>query len=200
MHVQKFLLYFGPDSDNHSTRTTMKKTLLALSILLLSVGGAKAQNISDELVNVYRWWNTVDRQFVTVAEGEFQEGQMINWGWKDKSLMFVAYRNPGPDRVAVYSWQNQVTKDQASMAEDEFNDDQMIKMGYTNKKLQFYAGTRRGPNTVAIYRWRINKSYDWVNVPEYDNTDVYNKKGYKRKTFQFFGIVRSTDVKIYDQM
>lgn len=180
----------------------MKKTFVLISTVLAIMSGAQsfAQNSNDELINVYRWWNSEDRTFQTVAEGEYQEGQMLNWKWKDKTMLFVAYRSPAPDRVAVYSWRNPVTKDQASIAEDEFNDDQMIKMGYTGKKLQFYALTRRGANTVAIYRWRIDKSDDWVNVPEYDNTDVYIRKGYKHKTFQFFGIQRSTDVQIYNQL
>lgn len=181
----------------------MKKTLILLSTVLVTMAGAQksqAQNANDELVNVYRWYNTEDRTFETVAEGEFQEGQMLNWKWKNKTLIFVAYRNPGPDRVAVYSWFNPVTKDQASIAEDEFTDDQMLKMGYKEKKLQFYALTRRGPNTVAVYRWRINKSDDWVSIADEGNTDAYIKKGYHRKTFQFFGIVRSVDVEIYNQL
>lgn len=181
----------------------MKKTLILLSTVLVTMAGAQksqAQNANDELVNVYRWYNTEDRTFETVAEGEFQEGQMLNWKWKDKTLIFVAYRNPAPDRVAVYSWFNPVTKDQASIAEDEYTDEQMIKMGYKEKKLQFYALTRRGPNTVAVYRWRINKSDDWVSIAEEGNTDAYIKKGYHRKTFQFFGIVRSVDAPVYNQL
>lgn len=181
----------------------MKKTLILISAVLAGVTSAQksfAQNADDELINIYRWYNTEDRTYETIAEGEYQDGQMLNWKWKDKTLLFVAYRNPGPDRVAVYSWINPVTKDQASIAEDEFTDDQMLKMGYTGKKLQFYALTRRGPNTIAVYRWRIDKSDDWVNIPEEGNTDAYIKKGYKRKTYQFFGIPRSLDAKIYNQL
>ena len=181
----------------------MKKTLILISTVLAAMAGthtSQAQNTSDELVNVYRWYNTEDRTFETVAEGEFQEGQMLNWKWKDKTLIFVAYRTPAPDRLAVYSWFNPVTKDQASIAEDEYTDEQMIKMGYKDKRLQFYALTRRGPNTVAVYRWRLNKSDDWVSIAEEGNTDAYIKKGYHHKTFQFFGIARSVDAAIYNQL
>ena len=76
----------------------------------------------------------------------------------------------------------------------------MIKMGYRDKKVQFYALTRRGPNTVAIYRWRIKRNNDWVTIPEEADTDAYIKKGYRHKTFQYFAIPRSMDVKIYNQL
>jgi hypothetical protein len=125
---------------------------------------------------------------------------MLNWGWKDKNLVFFAYRTPGPDRVGVNAWFNPVTKDYISVAEDEYTDDQMIKMGYKDKKPQFYALTRRGPNTVAVYRWKIEKTNDWVSVPDDGHTDAYLKKGYRHKTFQYFGIPRSTDAAIYNQL
>jgi hypothetical protein len=184
--------------------TLMKKTLLLISALMVGAAGinnAAAQDRgNEELVSVWRWYNTADRTFQTVAEGEYQDGQMINWGWKDKTMLFVAYRNPGENRVAVYSWTNPVTKDQVSMTEDEFTDDQMIKMGYTGKKIQYYGATRRGPNTIAVYRWVGGKNIDWVTIPEEGDTDAYYKKGYRHKTFQYFGIPRSMDVKIYNQL
>ena len=178
----------------------MKKTFFLLTTVLataLYTNKGFSQS-SDELVSVYRWYNTADRNFVTVADGEYQEGQMLNWGWEKKTQLFNAYRNPAPDRVAVYSWFNPVTKDQVSVAEDEYTDDQMLKMGYTGKKLQFYALTRRGPNTVAVYRW--HKGEDWVTIPEEGDTDAYVKKGYKHKTYQFYGIPRAVDAVVYNQL
>lgn len=179
----------------------MKKAFILVTTVLVSVFSASnsfAQE--DELVRVYRWFNSADQNYVTVADGEFQEGQLLNWNWKDKTMMFTAYRNPAPDRVAVYRWYNPHTKDYASIAEDEFTDDNMIKMGYTDKSLQFYALTRRGPNTVEVYRWYVPKNRDWATVPEEGDTDSYYKKGYRRKTFQYYGIKRSTDATIYNQL
>ncbi len=179
----------------------MKKTFILITTVLASVLFiTKTYAQSEELIRVYRWYNPEDKNYVTVAEGEFQEGQMINWGWKDKTLLFYAYRTPGPDRVAVNSWFNPVTKDYASIAEDEFTDDQMIKMGYRDKKPQFFALTRRGPNTVAVYRWKVPKTADWVTIPEEGDTDAYIKKGYRHKTFQYLGIPRSVDAPIYNQL
>ncbi len=179
----------------------MKKTFILITTVLASVFVAnKSFAQDDELVRVFRWFNAVDHNYVTVADGEYQDGQLLNWGWKDKTQLFVGYRNPGPGRVAVYSWFNPDTKDYASVAEDEFTDDQMIKMGYTNKHVQFYALTRRGGNTVAVYRWHISKNHDWITIPEEGNTDAYFRKGYHRKTFQFYGIARSTDAQIYNQL
>lgn len=179
----------------------MKKTFVLIATVLASVLFVnKTFAQSEELIRVYRWYNPEDKNYVTVADGEFQEGQMLNWGWKDKTLLFFAYRSAAPDRVGVYSWFNPVTKDYISIAEDEFTDDQMIKMGYKDKKTQFFAPTRRGPNCVAVYRWKISRTADWVTIPEEGNTDAYFKKGYKRKTFQFFGIPRNVDASIYNQL
>ncbi len=179
----------------------MKKTFILVSTVLASVFAAnKGFAQSDELIKVYRWYNPQDQNYITVVEGEYQEGQMLNWNWKDKTYMFVGYRNPGPGRVGVFSWYNPDTKDYASIAEDEFTDDQMIKMGYTNKHIQFYALTRRGANTIAVYRWYIPKNHDWVTIPEEGNTDAYFKKGYRRKAYQYYGIPRNSDVQIYNQL
>jgi hypothetical protein len=76
----------------------------------------------------------------------------------------------------------------------------MLKKGYTQKHLQFYALTRRGPNAVTIYRWLKAKRGSWITVPEDQDTDILIKKGYRRKTYQYFGIQRSVDAPIYDQL
>lgn len=179
----------------------MKRTFILITTVLAAVLFAnKSLAQSEDLVRVFRWYNPEDNEFVTVADGEYQDGQMLNWKWKDKTLLFTAYRNPAPGRVAVYAWSNPVTKDHASIAEDEYTDDQMQKMGYTGKHIQFYALTRRGPNTVAVYRWRVSKHNDWVTVSEVGDTDAYIKKGYHHKTFQYFGIARESDASIYNQL
>ncbi len=170
----------------------------ALAISMLMGNIAQAQN-NDDVVAVYRWFSKVDRNYITVAEGEFQEGQMLNWHWTDKTLLFYAFKTPGPNRVAVYRWFNPTTKDWVSVAEDEFSDDQMLKMGYTEKNLQFYAPTRRDSNRVAVYRWHVPKTRDWVTIPEEGRTDLYIKKGYGRKTFQYYGVKRSVDESLYHQ-
>ena len=180
----------------------MKRTFILITTVLVSVFTANKgfAQTDDETIRVYRWYNPEDNEYVTVADGEYQEGQMLNWKWKNKTMLFTAYRNPGPGRLAVYGWWNPVTKDHASIAEDEFTDDQMLKMGYTQKHLQFYAYTRRGANYVPVYRWRVSKHNDWVTIPEDGDTDAYIKKGYHHKTFQYFGIARSTDAKVYNQL
>jgi len=179
----------------------MKKTFVLITAVLASVLFAQNANAqSGELVRVYRWYSPEDKNFVTLAEGEYQEGQILNWGWKDKTLLFFAYRTPGPDRIAVNSWFNPVTKDYITIAEDEFSDDQMLKMGYRDKRTQFYATTHRGINTVPVYRWKIKRNDDWVNIPEEGDTDAYFKKGYTHKTFQFYGIPRNVDAPIYNQL
>ncbi len=76
----------------------------------------------------------------------------------------------------------------------------MIKMGYSDKHVQFYAPTRRGANQVSVYRWFVPKSKDWVTIAEEGDTDAYFKKGYRHKSFQYYGISRGSDVMIYNQL
>jgi hypothetical protein len=199
---KKIFMYFGSNFEKRAQKSTiMKRTFILITTVLIAVLYTNRTLAQDEeLVKVYRWYNPEDNEYVTVADGEYQDGQMMNWKWKNKTQLFVAYRTPGPGRVAVYGWWNPQTKDHASIAEDEFTDDQMIKMGYTQKHLQFYALTRRGANTVCVYRWFVPKHNDWVTIPEEGDTDAYFKKGYRKKTYQFFGIARMTDVGIYNQL
>ncbi len=152
---------------------------------------AQIASANEDLVAVYRWLNVQDNNFVTLANGEIQEGQLLQWKYKDKTFLFYAYKTPGPDRVAVYRWENPLTKDFASIAEDELTDSDMQLKGYTGKRLQFYAPVRREPNHVAVYRWFKSKSKDWVTIPEVGDTDKYIDRGYKMKTFQYYGIIRS---------
>jgi len=50
----------------------MKKTFSLLTIALVSLlRTTTVQAQSDELVKVYRWYNTDDKEYVTVAEGEY---------------------------------------------------------------------------------------------------------------------------------
>lgn len=172
----------------------MKKILvsvLACIALVINVNQSQAQTGDNDMVRVYRWFNTVDNNFVTLAEGEIQEGQLLQWKYKEKTLMFYAFRTPGPDRVAVYRWTNPVTKDQASIAEDEYTDSDMMQKGYTLKSLQFYAPIRRAQNHIAIYNWYKVKSKDWVTIPEFGDTDKFWEKGYRQKKFQYYGVLRN---------
>lgn len=179
----------------------MSKKLLFISAIAagMFMGTAVQAQDSDEMVAVYRWYSQVDRSYVTVADGEYQEGQLVNWKYNQKTLLFYAFREPGPDRVAVYRWFNPTTKDIISIAEDEYSTDQMLKMGYKQDHVQYYAPTSRADNRVAVYRWYVPKTKDWVTIPEEGDTDAYNKKGYRRKAFQYYGVKREIDESLYAQ-
>ncbi len=180
----------------------MKKTVILFTTLLACVFLTSKTFAQEDLVRVFRWWIPQENSYITVADGEFQDGQLINWGWTGKTLLFFAYKSPGPGRVAIYGWENPVSRTYISVCDDEFTDDQMLKWGYKNKHLQYYALTRRGPNTVCIYRWHSAKRGAWLTVPEEnsDETDGLIKKGYNHKTYQYYGIYRVVDAAIYDQL
>lgn len=178
----------------------MKRTIILVTTVLAAILLSSRTFAQEDLVRVFRWYIPADQQYVTVAEGEYQDGQLLNWGWSDKTLIFWAYRTPGPGRVAINGWTNPVTRAHISVCDDEYNDDQMLKNGYTQKHLQFYALTRRGANTVPVYRWLVPKRHSWVTMPDDIDTDVYIKKGYRHKTYQYYGVYRNVDAPIYDQL
>jgi hypothetical protein len=171
----------------------MKKVFMTLVVFasIAITNCANAQEINQDLIRVNRWFSTVDNNFVTLAEGEIQEGQLLQWKYKDKTFLFYAYKTPGENRVAVYRWTNPVTRDQVSIAEDETKDSDMMQKGYTLKSLQFYAPIRRSDNHIAIFRWYKEGTKDWITFPEYGDTDKYWKKGWKLKTFQYYGVLRN---------
>jgi len=180
----------------------MKRAVILFTTFLVSILLTTKTFAQEDMVRVFRWYVSQDNQYVTVADGEYQDGQLINWGWGGKTLLFFAYKSPGPGRVAVYGWTNPVTRTHISICEDEFTDDQMLKWGYTSKHLQYYALTRRGPNTVCVYRWYMAKRGAWMTEPEEsaDESEGLIKKGFKRKTYQYYGIYRNVDAAIYDQL
>jgi hypothetical protein len=113
----------------------MRKVIFNLVAILamISLGNtAFAQYKDDDMVRIYRWLSN-NNEFVTLAEGEIQEGQLLQWHYKEKTFLFYAYKTPSSDRVAVYRWTNPVTNDQVSIAEDELTDSDMNLKGYTLK-------------------------------------------------------------------
>ncbi len=197
MLVNEKFMYFGAVLE---ILANMKRTIVLITTVLACILLTSKTYAQEDLVRVFRWFVPQDNQFVTVADGEYQDGQLINWGWSGKTLLFFAYRSPGPGRVAVYGWSNPVSRAHITICEDEFSDDQMLKWGYTSKHLQFYALTRRGPNTVCVYRWMLSKRNAWITIPEEGDTDGYIKKGFHQKKYQYYGIYRNVDAAIYDQL
>jgi hypothetical protein len=171
----------------------MKKIFVTLVFMAVCAmnNAVFAQEVNDELIKVYKWYNARDKEYVLLADGEIQEGQLLQWLYKDKQFVFYAYKNPGADRVAVYRWTNPTTKDQVSIAEDEAKDSDMMQRGYRDKSLQFYAPIRRAENHIPVYRWFKKSSKDWVAFTETAESDKLFKQGFAFKTFQFYGVMRN---------
>ena len=99
MQGKKFFMYLGIDLRKNF-RLILKKTFILITAMLASVLIAnKSFAQEEELVRVFRWYNPNDQNYVTASNREYQEGQMLNWNWKDKTLLFVGYSNPAPGRV-----------------------------------------------------------------------------------------------------
>ena len=95
---------------------------------------------------VYRWEMGSCKEFILIAEHELTDQQLISWGYKNKELLFYAYRTrPTTGSFeAVSRWVNTLPQGNncrdftLSVAEHELTDAQLTSWGYTNKMVQFY--------------------------------------------------------------
>ena len=162
--------------------------LSVVIVMISSTSSSFAQ--SEETVNVFRWRDAVHNLYVTATESGYDDSQLIKEGCTNKTFIFKAFCDPGPDRVAVYNWYNAFTWSHLCIAENEYSDSIMREIGYSQKRFQFYALTKSDQNTISVYRWLMPHGLTWITVPEYANTDGYFKKGYRRKTYQYYAIAR----------
>lgn len=100
----------------------------------------------ENIAIVNRWVIPNCKEFVTIAEHEHTDQQLISWGYTDKELLFYAYMTK-PDTgnyIAVNRWINAKPKGDKckdftlSVTDKELSDDQLISWGYTSKMKQFY--------------------------------------------------------------
>jgi len=95
---------------------------------------------------VNRWEMPNCKEFIIIAEHELTDAQLMSWGYKNKTFLFYAFKNPPPQAgyVAVNRWVNALPKGNncrdftLSVAEFELTDEQLISWGYSDKKTQFY--------------------------------------------------------------
>ena len=170
----------------------MKEIFVVIALMLSVPCHGHQSGNRKGLIGVYRWFNTKDSVYRTLAENEFPDAVLAKEGWKGKTLMFYGYKNAGKGRVPVYEWTNTRNNARVSVCGDEFTDEQMTKWGYAGKRFQFFAATARHKNTLAVYRWYMRSHGAWLIVPDdgtADKDESLLKDGFQRKTFQYYGVV-----------
>jgi hypothetical protein len=80
---KEFFMYFGFDFEKLTSN--MKRTILLLTAIFATFLITTKTFAQEDLVRVFRWHIPQDDADVTVADGEYQDGQLINWGWTDNA-------------------------------------------------------------------------------------------------------------------
>jgi len=59
----------------------MKKFLVVFAVIASFTMNqtAVAQEVNDDLIRVFKWYNSRDKEYVILADGEIQEGQLLQW-------------------------------------------------------------------------------------------------------------------------
>ena len=103
------------------------------------------------MVAVYRWWNSTDKDWVDFREGSPSDATLASWGYSDKKFQYYAYSNSATGRVAVNRWWNNSDKDWITLRQDEISDSTLTSWGYTNKTLIAYAYSSQSPSGEMGY-------------------------------------------------
>ncbi len=100
---------------------------------------------AEQAVAVYRWTMPNCKEFILLAEHEHTDAELESWGYRDKKLLFYAYKTRiNSSCVAVNRWVNALPQGNPcrdytlSVLETEFTDAQLLSWGYSGKKVQFY--------------------------------------------------------------
>lgn len=100
----------------------------------------------DNVAVVNRWGMPNCKDFILIAEHEINDTTLTRQGYKNKQLLFYAYKNkPATGKyIAVNRWHNTSPTSEGctgmalSVMEQELTDAQLISLGYTGKMVQFY--------------------------------------------------------------
>lgn len=60
-----------------------------VSAFLMCLSPARSIAQMDDTISVFRWLNAVDSQYITVANNEYTDAQLINMGWSNKTFYFT---------------------------------------------------------------------------------------------------------------
>src|SRR5690606_30303248 len=105
-------------------------------------------NPGEGRVAVNSWFNPITKDYISIAEDEFNDDQMMKMGYSSKHLQYYASKNRGPNTIPVYRWHIGKTNDWVTVAE-EGNTDAYLKKGYRMKTFQYYGIPRN--TDVTIY-------------------------------------------------
>ncbi len=152
-----------------------------------SGGGLGGDVIDGETVGVSRWWHSIDKDWITLADGEISDSQMHSWGYTKKQFQFFGSKAKTLNSVAVHRWWHSADKDWISLADGEISDSQMHSWGYAKKQFQFFGSKAKTPNSVAVHRWWHSADKDWISIADGEISDSQmHALGYAKKKLQFY--------------
>jgi hypothetical protein len=160
---------------------------------------------TGDMIAVYRWWHSGDRDWVTIPEGSISDSDMIASGYSGKTFQFYAYPTARPGTVAVYRWWQPADRDWITLADGELSDATMIASGYQKSATPlFYASRTRdaggGYFSLAAGQMILSKSPSEPEPPHTLSVVEANVGGYRYWGYSGMtgcggvGIARSNDL------
>jgi len=105
---------------------------------------------AEGMVQVHRWWNAADRDWVDITAGSIADAALTAFGYTGKTAQYWLYRESGPGRVAVNRWWSATDRDWVTLRQDEIPDASLVVWGYTGKTLLGYAATEPSVPTAHL--------------------------------------------------
>src|SRR5690606_28049330 len=102
-------------------------------------------------VAVYKWYNLTTKDFVSLAEDEFTDDQMLKMGYTNKKLQYYAPIRRDVNRVAVYRWYIPKFRDWITIPEEGDTEELSKRKGYKYKTFQYY-GIKRSEDESLYYQ------------------------------------------------
>ena len=147
--------------------------------------------VDSPAIAVYRWFNAVELDWVTIPEGVQADSVWNSWGYANKTFLFYAWTQPFKNSVAVYRWYHPGDKDWVTIPDGSIDDAVVISYGYQNKTFLFYASTEPIEGSVAVNRWFNPDAKDWVDIAKGSITPkALTSHGYQDKTFLFYAATK----------
>lgn len=115
---------------------------------------------ADGMVQVNRWWNAADRDWVDIAEGSLPDASLTAYGYTSRTLQYWLFTSAAAGRVAVNRWWSAADRDWITLAQGEIPDASLLGWGYTGKTLLGYAQAEETVPTAHLALAKEVAAYD----------------------------------------
>lgn len=175
----------------------LRASVIAIVLILFLGGFSSIINLKTAALTpgtgaptpVYRWWQSSDRDWVTIPSHGTQpsDSSLTAAGYtKDTTPQYYVdmIGTNDPNMVAVYRWWSGSDRDWVDITDGSISDATLTSWGYTNKTFQYYAYKTSATGRVAINRWWNGSDRDWITLRQDEIPDAtLTSWGYTSKTF-----------------